>query len=314
MLEISKRILKLISTPDIDSKKNYRLERRIINLAHRHILRPGEHVVDDKIDAKDHSIPVRIFYPKNDSEKPGLLIFFHGGGWVTGSLDSYEKVCFDMAEYTGRLVLSVDYRLAPEHKFPAAPDDCFLVTQKIFENAHRLGIHPMDIALIGDSAGGNLAAVVSLMARDQGAKSPPKQILLYPATDSNHSSTSPYPSVHENGTDYILTNKRVNDYIDLYRRNDEDLSNPYLAPIYAKDLSQQPETLIITAEFDPLRDEGELYGKRLIEAGNYAEILRVSDALHGFFSNSIMFGNQILLAYETINRFLQKPLEKESSL
>lgn len=306
MLELSKRLFSLISSNDIDTKKYYRLERRVTNLIHRHIFRPNEAISDDTIIAPDgHAIPIRIFYPKTRAHS-SILLFFHGGGWVTGSLDSYEKVCLHMAAQTACIVISVEYRLAPENKYPAAPNDCFYAAKLLYNNAKRLGFCKEDIVLIGDSAGGNLSAVVSLMARDQKLPFPSKQILLYPATDSDHSKNSPYPSVHENGHDYVLTNKRINDYIELYRRDEKDMQDPYFAPMHARDLSGQPDTLIITAEFDPLRDEGEAYGKRLKNAGSRVEIHRIGDALHGFISSSIMFSKQIAETYEHINQFLKK--------
>jgi len=143
------------------------------------------------------------------------------------------------------------------------------------------------------------------MARDRGEFLPSKQILLYPSTGSDYSETSPFASVKENGTDYLLTSKRVADYLDLYKSCNEDLENPYLAPILATDLSKQPRTMIITAQYDPLRDEGETYGKRLYEFGNEAEVYRMKDALHGFISLPKNFVH-VKKSYELINLFLNK--------
>jgi acetyl esterase/lipase len=201
-------------------------------------------------------------------------------------------------------VISVDYRLAPEYKFPTAPEDCYAVTREIFLNAQLLEVDPEQITLIGDSAGGNLAAVVSMMARDRGEFLPKRQILLYPSTGGDHSETSPYPSVKENGTDF-LTSKRICDFLELYKGSDEDLQNPYLAPILAEDLSRMPNTLIITAQYDPLRDEAEAYGKKLYEAGNHVEVYRMKDALHGFISLPKHFVH-VKRSYELINQFLNK--------
>ena len=211
----------------------------------------------------------------------------------------------NMAKQTGHVVVSVDYRLAPEYKFPTAPEDCYAITREIFMDASLLDVKQEDITLIGDSAGGNLAAVVSMMARDRGEFLPSKQILLYPSTDSDHGENSPYRSVIENGTDFLLTSKRICDFMDLYKSCDEDLLNPYLAPILAKDLSNQPKTLIITAEYDPLRDEGEAYGKKLYDFGNQVEVYRMKDALHGFISLPKHFIH-VNRSYELINRFLNK--------
>lgn len=297
--------LKALSYPDLDLKKTYKLQRQMTNAAHPY-LRPLYSMWDHKVSLEEHDIPVRIFLPEDTVDKPRVLVFFHGGGWVIGNIDSYTSVCSNMAKQTGHIVVSVDYRLAPEFKFPNAPEDCYAVTKEIFKEAAVLfDINKEDITLIGDSAGGNLAAVVSLMARDRGEYIPSRQILLYPSTGSDHSENSPYPSIIENGYDYLLTSKRINDFMDLYISKEEDLTNPYLAPILSADLTNQPKTLIITAQYDPLRDEGELYGKKLYDAGNEVEVYRMKDALHGFISLPRRFIH-VKRSYELINRFLNK--------
>ncbi|HWT27380.1 MAG TPA: alpha/beta hydrolase [Mobilitalea sp.] len=296
--------LKALSYTDIDIKKNYKLHRQLKNAAHPYI-KPLYRMWDHKITSSDHEIPVRIFMPKEQVTENKVLIFFHGGGFVTGNIDSYSAVCSNMAKQTGHIVISVDYRLAPEHPFPAAPEDCYTVAREIFLDAALFDVKEEDITLIGDSAGGNLAAVVALMARDRGEFIPSRQILLYPSTAGDHSETSPYQSIHDNGTDYLLTSKRICEYIDLYKSCDEDLHNPYLAPILSKDLSKQPSTLIITAEYDPLRDEAEAYGKRLYEFGNQVKVFRMKDALHGFISLPKHFVH-VKRSYELINRFLER--------
>lgn len=296
--------LKALSYPDLKTQQSYPLQRTVINLTHKHLLRPLYSIWDHRLDAGDHEIPMRIFRPELTGEFP-ILVFFHGGGWVTGNIDSYDKVCSNLAKHTRRTVVSVDYRLAPEHRFPAGLEDCYLAAQEIAEFAPALGGHPEDITLIGDSAGGNLAAAVSLMAKDRGGRMPKRQILLYPATWNNHTPSSPFPSVRENGTGYLLTSKRVSDFMELYRSSDEDLLNPYFAPLLAQDLTGQPDTLIITAEYDPLRDEGEAYGERLREAGCFTEIIRLKDALHGFISLSPRYAH-VKQSYFYINRFLNR--------
>lgn len=300
-----KLALKALSYPDLDLKRTYKLQRQMANVAHPYI-KPLYKMWDHKVSLPDHDIPVRIFLPPAQETVPKVLIFFHGGGWVIGNIDSYSTICSNMAGRTGHIVVSVDYRLAPEYRFPAAPEDCYTVTREVFmESALLFGIKQEDITLIGDSAGGNLAAVVSLMARDRGEFLPSRQVLLYPSTGSDHSMKSPYPSVMKNGTDYLLTAKRINDFMELYINSKADLQNPYLAPVLSGDLSRQPETLIITAEYDPLRDEGEFYGKRLFEFGNQVEVYRMKDALHGFISLPKHFVH-VKRCYELINRFLNK--------
>lgn len=295
--------LKAISYPDIDVKRNYKLERQFINIAHYHYLKGFYTSWDHKVSCEGHDIPVRIFAPDRKGHFP-VLLFFHGGGWVTGNINSYDRVCTNLAKYTNHTVISVDYRLAPEHKFPAGLHDCYAVAREIFLNSALLEVSTDEITLIGDSAGGNLAAAVSLMAHDRGEFAPKRQILIYPATYYDHTETSPFTSIQTNGTDYFLTAKKIQDYMTLYKSSDEDLKNPYLAPLLAKDLSGQPKTLVVTAEYDPLRDEGEEYGKQLIEQGNTVQIYRVLDALHGFFSLPPNFA-QVKEVYGLINQFIE---------
>lgn len=295
--------LKALSYPDLDTKKTYKLQRQVTTAIHPYI-KPLYEIWDHKIIGLDHEIPVRIFWPPDAEGLHKILIFFHGGGWVIGNIESYSKICANMAKQTGHIVISVDYRLAPENHFPAAPEDCYTVAREIYLEAERFNVKREDITLIGDSAGGNLAAVVSLMARDRGEFLPSKQILLYPSTASDHSAESPFPSVHENGTDYLLTTKRINDFMELYINTEEDLKNPYLAPLLALELSRQPKTLIITAEYDPLRDEGEAYGKKLVQYGNTVEVYRMKDALHGFITLPRHFVH-VKRCYELMNRFLK---------
>lgn len=303
MHRLKKIALKALSYPFIDLKKNYKIQRRVINAVHPYF-KPLYNLLDYKIMIGERAIPVRVFRPK-ENEISKALIFFHGGGWVTGNIDSYTPICAHMADVTRHLVISVDYLLAPENPFPLGVEDCYHVTKEIFLNHDVMPCKEKDITLIGDSAGANLAAVVSLMARDRGEFLPHKQVLIYPATYNDHSENSPFPSIRENGTDYILTAKKIQDYMALYVRNEEDKNNPYVAPLLAEDLSGQPETLIITAEYDPLRDEGEAYGKRLKEFGNRVEVYRIKDALHGFLSFPKRT-EYVKQCYDMINRFLSE--------
>ena len=301
MRPIKKKIVKLLSKPHLNLKKNYKIYRKIISFFNPPI-KSEYRTLDHKMLVDGREIPVRIFLPETSKTRK-ILIFFHGGGWVTGDIDSYTNVCRNMANNTEHIVVSVDYRLAPENPFPRGVEDCYYVTKEIFKRPDILNCREEDITLIGDSAGGNLAAVVSLMGRDRGEFYPNKQILIYPATNYDHSETSPYPSVRENGSDYIMTSKRIQDYLDLYVENEEDKLNPYVAPILSNDLQNQPNTLIITAQYDPLRDEGEAYGYKLREFGNNVEMHRLGDAIHGFFSTPINT-NQLSKTYEWINSFL----------
>ncbi len=261
---------------------------------------------DYKIYNGEYEVPVRIFFPDEKSFKNAenkdhkVMLFFHGGGWATDSIDNYERICARLAIATNHLVISVEYRLAPEHKFPEGLEDCYAAAKEVFED-----MNPEDITIIGDSAGGNLTAALSLLAKERKEFMPRRQILIYPAVNSDYSDNSPFLSVKENGTDYLLTAGKMRDYISLYASSEKDLTNPYFAPIYAKDLSDQPDTLIITAEYDPLRDEGEAYGRKLKEAGNYVEVKRIKDALHGYFALGIK-NFHVQESFDIINEFLNK--------
>lgn len=297
--------LRALSDWDVDIKKNYKLKRQLETAAaYSPFYKPWDH----EVLCDGRSVPVRLFAPEPGKEPEGVLLFFHGGGWVTGNIDSYDKVCQNMQKQTGYTVVSVDYRLAPEYPFPAAPEDCYAVVREVFSDATLFGVPPEKIVLIGDSAGGNLAAAVSLMARDRGEFLPAKQILIYPAVYNDHSEQSPYSSVQENGTDYLLTSKRIRDYMDLYEGgHPESRDNPYFAPLLAQDFSRQPDTLVITAQYDPLRDEGEDYAVKLKAAGNRVSLRRIPDALHGYFSLSPAF-SQVAKTYRFINAFLRGEL------
>lgn len=295
---------------DRDLKDTYLIERKRVNRAHPLMLKSLYRMWDHEVSVGNHQIPVRLFFPCKEGPHP-LMIFFHGGGFVVGSIDSYSKVCTRMANITEHVVLSVDYRLAPEHPFPAGLEDCYAVVKEVV-TSNLLASH-LDgkLILIGDSAGANLAAAVSLMAREKGEFKVDQQILLYPATNSDHSDASPYPSVKENGQDYLLTQKRMMDYIGLYVTDSKDLKNPYVAPVLAEDLSDQPETLIVTAEYDLLRDEGIDYGKKLRAAGNKVEIHCISEAIHGFIALPPIFP-EVRECYKRINAFLKKGATHES--
>ena len=286
--------------------------RRLADIKKLDAMRIFFKTLDTKVYNGNHEVPIRLYFPSEEAmsgepvegEKYPVLLFFHGGGWVTESIDNYERICARLADATGQYVVSVEYRLAPEDKFPAGLEDCYAVAKALYSGQFVLNVKPENITLIGDSAGGNLCAALSLMARDRKEFMPSRQILIYPATYNDYTEKSPFASVKENGTDYLLTAGKMQDYIDLYARNEEDKKNPYFAPYLAKDLSNQPDTLILTSEFDPLRDEGEAYGKRLKEAGNRVQIHRIKDALHGYFALGIK-QLHVQESFTYINEFLK---------
>ncbi len=260
----------------------------------------------------DYAVPLRIYFPteeamKNEEEKAkGLpvLLFFHGGGWVTESVETYNRVCARMARSTGHLVISVEYRLAPEYRFPTALLDCYAAASALYAGK-ILPVTPELITIMGDSAGGNLAAAVSLMARDKKEFQIQRQILIYPALNNTYTASSPYSSVKDNGTGYLLTAVKMEDYLNLYESTPKDRKNPYFAPLLTEDYSGLPETLILTAEYDPLRDEGEEYGRRLAQAGCYVKVHRIKNALHGFFALGIRFFH-VQESFTYINEFLKR--------
>ena len=287
--------------------------RRLADIKRLDAMRIFVKKLDTKVYNGTYEVPVRLYFPSEEAmsgkpvegEKYPVLLFFHGGGWVTESVENYDRVCSRMAQSTGHIVMSVEYRLAPEYRFPVPLEDCYAAAKALYTGHLVLSADPDRITIIGDSAGGNLAAAVCLKARDTGEFIPKKQILIYPALNNCYTEGSPYKSVQENGEGYLLTAVKMEDYLKLYESSPEDRQNPYFAPILEKDLSHMPETLILTAEFDPLRDEGEEYGKRLKEANNYVEIHRIPDALHGYFALGIRFLH-VQESFEIMNCFLNK--------
>ena len=297
-----KKVLKALSFDGIEVEA----ARQLANIKAIDPLKIFHRTIDYKVINGDHEVPTRLYMPSEEiSENLPVFLFFHGGGWVTDSVDNYERICARLAVATEHLVISVEYRLAPEHKFPTGLMDCYAVAKALYTRQFILNVDPDKITLIGDSAGGNLAAAVSLMARDNGEFLPKRQILIYPALFGDYTDNSPFPSVHKYGSDYLLTAGKMQDYINLYASCEEDKKNKYFAPLRERDFSNQPKTLILTAEYDPLRDEGEAYGKRLANAGNEVEIHRIKDALHGYFALGIKYYH-VQESFEIINQFLRE--------
>jgi acetyl esterase len=231
-----------------------------------------------KIPGPAGSIPARLYVPDGQGPFP-VLVYFHGGGWVIGTLDTHDTCCRELARSAGCAVLSVDYRLAPENKFPAAAEDAYAATSWVAGQGGSLNIDPTRIAVAGDSAGGNLAAVVSLMARDRGGPRLCYQALVYPVT--NHSFTT--PSYRENADGYYLTLEKMIWFWNQYLPDEASGRNPYASPLQASDLSSLPPALVITAGYDPLRDEDDDYANRLRAAGVPVKVSRYDSMIHGFF-------------------------------
>ena len=235
-------------------------------------------VENRSIPGPDGDVPVRIYTPEGSGPLP-ILVWYHGGGWVIGDLESADPTARHLCKGAGCVVVSVDYRLSPETKFPGPAEDCYSATVWAAENAASLGADASRLAVGGDSAGGNLAAGISLMAADRGGPSIVHQLLVYPVTERNYETAS----YVDNAEGYMLARDAMRFYWDAYLGSDADASNPYAAPMQAGSLSGQPQALVITAEFDPLRDEGEAYGRRLQEAGVETTISRYDGMIHGFF-------------------------------
>ena len=298
------KVISKVSYHDIDVKTNFRRIRRTQDFFNPALPHISYDVLDLEIKSFDgYLVPIRVFEPKELRGDEKVIIYFHGGGWVIGNIDNYSRICFNLAKNTNTVVLSVDYRLAPEYRFPVGLEDCCCAVKTICKNAEALGFNKDDIILMGDSAGGNLAAAVSLMMRDKGEFVPKRQILVYPATNNDHSDNSPYRSIKDFGSDYILTSKRIRDYMELYASSEEDFCNPYFAPLLAENLKNQPDTLVLTAWYDPLRDEGEAYAKKLWESGNKVVCKRVFDTIHGFLGLPAR-SRQMDKTYHYINQFL----------
>jgi acetyl esterase len=245
---------------------------------------PGEEVaaVEDRtLPLNGESIPVRIYRPSADSKVRPVLVWFHGGGWVIGNLDSADFACRMLTNASGCVVVSVDYRLAPEHKFPAAADDCFAATQWVVEHADELGVDASKVAVGGDSAGGNLAAVVAQLAKEAGGPAISYQALVYPVTNFNFATAS----YKDNAEGYLLTKASMEWFWGHYLGNEGDGQHVKASPLLCADLTGLPPAIVITAEYDPLRDEGEAYADALRKAGVAVESKRYEGQVHGFFAN-----------------------------
>ena len=223
-------------------------------------------------------IPVRVYTPSGEGPHPGL-VFFHGGGFVLCNLDTHDGICRSLTNAAGCVVVSVDYRLAPEHPYPAAPEDCYAATQWVAKNGSELGIDVSRLAIGGDSAGGNLTAVTALLARDRGGPALRFQLMIYPVTDCGFETAS----YRENGDGYFLTTGMMRWFWDKYLADPKRAGEGYASPLRAANLANLPPGLCITAGYDPLRDEGEAYAERLRKAGVVVKTTRYPGMFHGFF-------------------------------
>lgn len=237
-----------------------------------------DRVEDRRIKGPDGEIPVRLYYPEGNPPYP-VLVYFHGGGWVIGDLDSHHAICHAISKTSDCLVAAVDYRLAPEHPFPAPVEDAYAATCWVAENADAIQADAGRIAIGGDSAGGTQATVVAMMARDRSGPQIALQVLIYPITDY-YFETSSYL---KNADGYMLTRDLMMWFWKHYLKNDEITDHPYVSPLRAENLGKLPDALVLTAQYDPLCDEGQAYAGRLQEAGGHVKLTRYDGMIHGFF-------------------------------
>lgn len=259
----------MIELPPADARAMYRAMNEANTRAPMH----------EVADTEAEGVAIRIYRPGPEDRLP-CLVYYHGGGWVIGDLETHDNVCRNLAREAHCVVVATDYRLAPEHPFPAPLDDCVTVAKWVAANADELNIDAGRIALGGDSAGGNLTACVSLKIKQDGGPELVHQLMIYPVTDAGLDTTS----YANNGEGYMLTRDSMQWFFDHYLGDNADPSDPLVSPLNAPDLAGLPPATIITAEFDPLRDEGEAYGEKLKAAGVDTLVQRYDGMIHGFFA------------------------------
>ncbi|MFC6719857.1 alpha/beta hydrolase [Natrialbaceae archaeon GCM10025810] len=237
---------------------------------------PVGDVMDLLIPGPSGDLPIRVYVPEVEGPHPAL-IYLHGGGWVVGDTDMFDPTCRALTNAAERIVVSVDYRLAPEHPFPAPVKDSYAAAEWVMENAEAMQIDADRVAIGGDSAGGQLAASVAQLARDRDGPSFERQVLIYPVTDYAFDT----PSYEENAEGYLLSKADMQWFWEQYLRDEIDGRNPYAAPLQANDLSDLPPATVVTCGFDPLRDEGAAYAEKLEEAGVDVNHIKYDDCIHG---------------------------------
>ncbi|PSR12126.1 MAG: alpha/beta hydrolase [Bacteroidetes bacterium] len=263
---------------------------------------PLHRVFDLAIPGRDSQIPVRIYQPTAEKNLP-LIVYFHGGGFVLPGVDSHDKVCRRIAHDNQAVVLSVEYRLAPEFKFPIPVHDSYDATVWAAENAALHHGDPTRLVVMGDSAGGNLATAVCLLARDLQGPKIACQVLIYPCTDATMGSDS----ITTYGAGYLLTHASMKWFVGHYKATDKDLYSPYMSMLLADDVTNLPPAFVFTAEYDPLKDEGRQYAEKLRAAGNEVLYKDYGGLIHGFM-NMPKMSPHILGAYADIRAVLAKYL------
>lgn len=262
---------------------------------------------DLNIKGRNGAIPIRIYQPTTEDNLP-VIVYFHGGGFVFNDIESHDKVCRRIARDNNAVVVSVEYRLAPEHKFPKGLHDAYDATCWVAENAKNINADSKKLIVMGDSAGGNLAAVVCSMARDLKGPNISYQVLIYPCTDATLNS----PSIDQFAKGFLLEKKMIEWFTQHYISKPEDIYNPLMSPVFAKDFSSLPPAFILTGACDPLKDEAVKYAKLLGDAGNQVTHKDYEGLIHGFIGLPRL-SNKILLAYQDIQEHLSKNLVLKNS-
>jgi len=266
---------------------------------------PFSDIKNITVEVNSEKIPVRIYTPE-DGDKFPIIIYSHGGSWISGNLDTHDNVCRKLSQNTKAIVISVDYRLAPENHFPAGLNDVYNVLQWTNKNAKSINGDENHISVAGDSAGGNLSAAVCLMAKDKNGPRIACQVLIYPSTNIYELNTKSWSDF---SNDFNISKEEMEKYISLYVPQKEDRKNPYASPLLAKEFNQLPDTLVITAEIDPLRDEGEAYDNKLKETGIQTEVIRFNGVTHGFITMD-KITDKADDALNQISLYLQKEFQK----
>ena len=241
---------------------------------------PVAHVEDRMVPGPRGDLLIRIYRPDNDAPRP-VIVFFHGSGFVICSIDTHDGLCRQLCRASGAVVVSVDYALAPENRFPAGPDDALAATSWVSDHAASFGGDPTRLALAGDSAGATMAAVTAMRLRDGSGPKIKAQLLMYPVTDYPD---APRPSYTERGDGYGLTAGAMRYFWGHYLGDPAQGADPMASPLRAESFAGLPATYLMTADYDPLRDEGEAYAVRLVEAGVDTAFIRYADMNHGFMS------------------------------